>query len=229
MRLRHNGRRADTLEKFGEQATSLVQAIAEQAATTATAGAGRAKEVSATLTTAAKERAPDRAELSEQVSAVQQKIAEDVAPTVREVALQAASLAIELWQAGRTRAGGVTETAQHGVVAQAANVKQAAGRRATSATGAVTERASAVSDLASDAAYRAKSASKHAAETTVHTTKDTGALIFWLGAAAALVYYALLNEKRRNQVLRFANRSLREIKKAIDGVTSEPRGYPEAQ
>src|SRR5215211_1003464 len=171
MRLRHNGRRADTLEKFGEQATSLVQAIAEQAATTATAGAGRAKDVSTTLTTAAKERAPDRAELSEQVSAVQQKIAEDVAPTVREVALQAASLAIELWQAGRMRAGGVTETAQQGVVAQAANVKQA---------------------------------SKHAAETTVHTTKDTGALIFWLGAAAGLIYYALLSEKRRNQVLKFA-------------------------
>jgi hypothetical protein len=229
MKLRHNGRRADTLEKFGEQATSLAQAIAEQAATTATAGVGRAREVGVTLTTAAKERAPDRAELSEQVSAVQQKITEDVAPTVREVALQAASLAIELWNAGRMRASGAGETAQQGVVAQAANVKQAASRRASTATGAVADRASAVTDIASDAAYRAKSASKHAAGTTVSTTKDMGAFIFWLSAATGLVYFALLNEKRRNQVLRFANTSLKGIRKAVDGLTSEPRGYPEAQ
>jgi hypothetical protein len=114
-------------------------------------------------------------------------------------------------------------------MAQAASAKHSAGRRALDATSAVTDRASAVSDIAGDAAIRAKTASKNAAETTVHTTKDTGALIFWLGAAAGVVYFALLNEKRRNQVLKIANNSLKELKKAVEGLTSEPPSYPEAK
>jgi len=190
---------------------------------------GEQKEVSATLTTAAKERAPDRAELSEQLSAVQQKITDEMAPTAREVALQAASLALDLWHAGRGKASEAAGTAQEGVMAQAANVKHSAGRRALDATSAVTDRASAVTDIAGDAAFRAKSASKSAAETTVHTTKDTGALIFWLGAAAGVVYFTLLNDRVRKQVLSFANKSLKELKKAVEGLTSEPPTYPEAK
>jgi hypothetical protein len=145
------------------------------------------------------------------------------------VALQAASLAIDLWHAGKVKAAEATGTSRQGVIAQASHAKHAAGRRALDATSAVTDRASAVTDIAGDAAFRAKSASKHAAETTVHTTKDTGALIFWLGAAAGVVYFALLNEKRRTQVLRFASNSLKEVKKAVDKLVSEPPGYPEAQ
>jgi hypothetical protein len=94
-------------------------------------------------------------------------------------------------------------------------------------TGAVTDRAHAVTGMATGAADRAKGASKHAAETTVNTTRDTGALIFWLGAAAGVVYFALLDERRRNQVLKFASDSLKQLKKALDSAMSEPGGNPE--
>jgi hypothetical protein len=229
MRLRSNGQQADTIQKYSDQATTMVQGLAEQAAAAAPVIAGRAKDVGASLTTAAKERAPNREEISDHVSAVQQKITEDLAPTAREVALQAASLALELWHAGRARASELTDNTQQGVVAQAANVKQSAGRRALDATSAVTGKVSTVTDSAGEAANRARSASKHAADTTVHTTKDTGALIFWLGAAASIIYFALLNERRRHQVLKFTSKSLKQLKKAVDDLTAEPRGYPEAQ
>src|SRR5215211_2426169 len=143
MKLRSNGKQADTMQKISEQANSLMQTLAEQAATTAVASKDRAREVSATVVSAAKERAPDRAELSDQVSAVQQKFSEDVVPTAREVALQAASIAIDLWHAGRAKAAEAAESSRQGVVAQA---KHEAGRRAHGATSAVTDRASAVTD-----------------------------------------------------------------------------------
>src|SRR5688500_12028969 len=77
---------SDSLHRLGDQATSLAQSIAEQAAATVVSGADRAREAGATVGGAIQEHAP-------QVSHVPHKVTEEVIPALRDVAVQAASLA----------------------------------------------------------------------------------------------------------------------------------------
>ncbi len=177
----------DRVQQAGAQATGTAQALAVQAAAAAIAGSDRAREASSALVDAARGKAPQ----------VAQKVSDDVVPTLRDIATQAAGMAIDLWQSTREKAADATE-AVHGLPrVDGSHAVEIGTDRLKQATSAVTERAGAVSG-------KAKDASRRAADATVDTSKDTGALLFWAGAAAGLVFYALLSEERREQVTRTA-------------------------
>jgi hypothetical protein len=255
MRKKDSNHVTTTVQKIGEQASSIVQTIADQAVDTAAASAYRAKGLTQSVTAAGKDQFAARPDLHEPIAELQHKVTDEVIPTLRDVALQAASLAVELWETGRERANLVTEASGHDYASQAAHLKDEAIKRAAEVRDEATKRAveardeaskraldakdagarrasdasAVVADRASKVSGRAKSASKHAATTTVDTTKDTGALVFWLGAASAVVYFAFLDKKRRDQVLKFASDAMHGVKGSVDDMRSkEPMKFTEA-
>lgn len=177
----------DRVQRVGAQATETAQSLAIQAAAAALAGSDRARETSSVLVDAAREKAPQ----------VAQRFNDEVVPTLRDIATQAAGMAIDLWQSTREKASDVSSTA-HGVSSiDGSQAVEIGSERLKQVTSAVSDRAGAVGG-------KAKDASRRAADVTVDTSKDTGALLFWAGAAAGLVFYALLSEERREQVTRTA-------------------------
>lgn len=222
-------RGSNGLQDVKEQATTLAQAIIEQAANRAVYGADKARDAASTAKGRVKH-AP--------------KVKEEVVPSVRDVALQAATAALELWQAARERAGEVVETAEQ-VVAEPVSEAE---RKARSAAHLLAESADQVADrakhvrkdvrknvtvhadelgeMARDATKvvavradevteRAKDVTKSAAEATVSTTRDTGATILWSLAAAGIVYYVLLDKDRREQVLKTAQSVIGQVREVI--------------
>lgn len=194
-------RSSDALHRLGDQASVLAQSVAEQAATAAVSGAERAREVRSTLGEAAKERGP-------QVSQVSQKVSEEVVPALRDVAVQAASLALELWQAARERAHEASESARHELAPQATGIIGSAERRAGEATHVVAHKAE-------EAVSRTRDASRHAAQATVDSGKDTGAMFFWAGAATGVILFALMSKERRDQLLKLAESSIGQVREII--------------
>ena len=186
-------------QRVGDQTTSTGQEIAAQAAAAAVAGAGRARDIGVSIADAAKERVPQVThKVSDEVmTTLRDKVGDDIVPQVREIALQAASTALELWQSARERAAEVARTDLKAPAAQAVHTVEVGGERAREASAALAEKAAELGE-------RAKGASRRTAEATVDTGKDTGALLFWAGAAAGLVFYALLSAERREQVTRSA-------------------------
>jgi hypothetical protein len=233
-----------TVHRISHQASTVVHSIADQAASTAVAGAERAKGVTSSITSVAKDRGATKAEIPEPVVDFQHRVTEEMIPTLRDVALQAASLAVELWQSGRERAAEAVDSAQSDFGPQAAQFKEAAAKRAIEAREAAARRAQdakqvgarrvsdasyAVADRAADVAGRAKSTSRHAAETTVDTTKDTGALIFWTATATTVVYFAFLDNKRRDKVLKFASDAMHQVKHMVEDMRGDgPTTFEEA-
>ena len=196
----------ETVHAVREQAAALAREIADQAAAKAVTGATRAREVGSTLA----------AGTSSKVRDVEQKVGDEVVPTLRDIALQAASLALDLWQTAREKAGELADTAQS-EASGATHLAEAAEKRAKDVTSAVVERVEGVG-------IKAKDASAHAAEATVATGKDTGAALLWGGAAVAVIFYAILSRERREQVLRVLDsifKQSREIIRDFQGYDEE--------
>jgi hypothetical protein len=128
------------------------------------------------------------------------------APSAREIALNAAGAAIELWQAARERAGETVETVQSTVVESAAGVKHSASDLSHEAV----DRARHVGSAVTDSAHRAAGTSKQAAAGTAKAGRNTLGFAFWTAAAGAIVYYAFLDEDRRNKAKDLAMRAISE-------------------
>jgi hypothetical protein len=244
MRKKASNNSNGTVQRISHQASTVVHSIADQAASTAVAGAERAKGVTSSITSVAKDRGTTKPEVPEPVVDFQHRVTEEMIPTLRDVALQAASLAVELWQSGRERAAEAVDSAHIDLAPQAAQIKEAAAKRASEVRETAAKRALdakeasarrvsdasyAVADRAAGVADRAKSTSKHAAETTVDTTKDTGALIFWTATATAVVYFAFLDKKRRDKVLKFASDAMHQAKDLVEEMRRDgPTTFAEA-
>jgi hypothetical protein len=159
-------------------------------------------------------------------------------PTARDLAMNAAAGALELWQAAVDRAGGSLDAAQSTVVDRASSVQHTVADSAQalkdtvtsvhtgvtgtaqSIKGTVGETAHAVTTSVSDAAHSARTGTKTAVATTASGGKNMVGLLFWTGAAGAVVYYAFLNEDRRAKVREIANTALvqaREILADVQG------------
>ncbi|HEY8447525.1 MAG TPA: hypothetical protein VIL01_10485 [Thermomicrobiales bacterium] len=186
-------RPSETVQAMREQMAALAQSIIEQAATRAVGGVERAKGARPALKTA-KGRLPH----------LTHRVQDDVVPSLREVAVNAASAALELWQAAREMAAEAAEEAQEEVAEPASRLVEKAERRAREATHAVAERVEEVADMAEDVA-----------EEAVEASRGAGAALFWAGAAAGVIFYAMLNEERRQQVLRLANSIITEARELI--------------
>lgn len=192
--------------RVGDQLGPVAQSVAGQVSGVASLGAVRAKEAGSVITTTAKERVP---QLSQRVSG-------EVVPSLRDLAVQAASTALELWDTTRERAAGAAEAVQADLAPQAAQVVAAGGEKAREASAAVSVKAGEVGG-------RAKAASRHAADATVETSKDTGAMLFWGAAAGALIYYALLGPEER---ARLAS-SVQSITGQVQELIKDFQGYDE--
>lgn len=197
------------VEERAVSAAHSAQSLASQAAATTLAGAERAKESGATVIGTVRERVPD---VAQQLS---HRAAEDVAPTLRDIAVQAAATAIELWHTTKERAAEAAETARGELLPQAEQAVGTGTDRAKEATVAVGERVEHASERAKLASDKARDASRRAVGATVDTSKDTGATLFWAGAAAGLIFYALMSEERREQLTRSASMVLDQVQELI--------------
>lgn len=205
-------------KKLGEETTSTAQAAAARAAATVVGQAERALGRGVSLLGLAKE----------QVPAAASRGRERVVPSVRDASVQAAANALEAWQGARERAAAAAAAAESEIgrsTAKAAHVAADSRGRLRSATtataGRAAERASAVGERAAEVRSRATSATRGTAAATVETGKDASATLFWTGAAASLIYYALLSPERRDQVVQVA----REVGGQIQELVRDFRGY----
>lgn len=192
----------------GDQAATSAQHFAAHAASAAIERAERALEAGAHLAGAAREQAPR----------VAQRVNDEIVPTLRDIASQAAEAAVERWHEARERAAEHPMADLRRLESQAAHLAEAGGDLARGTGAAVADRAAGISRRAAEATEhtvdRARDVTKKGAEATVSTSKDTGALLFWVGAAAGLIFYALLNEERREQ-----------ITQAVQAVINDIQGY----
>jgi hypothetical protein len=149
--------------------------------------------------------------------------AEDVSSRARQAASQVVDRAEDVSDRARSAAAtvaGRADDAREG----ARNAAASAVHRADDVKEGAMHAAANVAHLADDVSVRAKEATRNAAETTVATSKDTGAALLWTAAAAGIVFYALLDKGRRDQVLKFVDEAFvqaREIIRDFQGYDEE--------
>ncbi len=199
------------VKRAGSDSAATIQGIVAHAVASALAGAGRARESGAHLADDARDRMPQWNRTAEKagsdmVASIRRKVEDDVVPSLRDVALQAASLATEMWQSARERVS--DNVPVESVTQRAAKAVGIGGDRAKGASSTVSDKAGEIRD-------RAKDASRRTAGATVHTTKDSGALLFWAGAAAALIFYVLLDQERRDQLTRSAQAATTQVQELV--------------
>lgn len=198
-------RKAKTRAKRGgEETASITQAIAAQAAAAAVSGAERARGIGHSVADATKERVPR----------VTRRAETDIVPPLRGLALQAAATGADLWRTARNRADDVAHLDLETPAARAAQAVGAGSERARGASAAVAGKAG-------EFRGRATGASKKTAAATVGTTKDSGALLLWGGAAAGLVFYAIMDPALRERVGRTAQSASTQARELI----RDFRGY----
>ena len=150
------------------------------------------------------------------------------APTVRDVALNAATAAIELWQSARDRAGDTVGSVQSTVTDSAADIKHSAQGVTSDAVHRVAgvkddavDRVKSVSHAVGDLPHKAADTSKSAATTTAKTGRNMFGLVVWTGAAGAIIYYAFLNEERREQVRQIAMQAISEARTLLQDLQGQ--------
>ncbi|HEX3302299.1 MAG TPA: hypothetical protein VHR64_05410 [Thermomicrobiales bacterium] len=168
------------------------------------------------------------------------------APTVRDVALNAATAAIELWQSARDRAGDTVGSVQSTVTDSAADIKHSAQGVTSGAAQRVAgvkdsaqgvtsdavhrvagvkddavDRVKSVSHAVGDLPHKAADTSKAAATTTAKTGRNMFGLVVWTGAAGAIIYYAFLNEERREQVRQIAMQAISEARTLLQDLQGQ--------
>jgi hypothetical protein len=201
----------EKIETDADAGMSLAQQIAAQAAAAAVARAERALGRGAALADAARHRAPE----------VRHALPDEVVPGLREVAQQAATAAVERWQDLMERAADAAPNELPEPVALAAHrLKATTGKVKEAPAVAAHEAAERVEELGG----RAKAATRRGAEATVETGKGAFAIIFWLGALLGVIFWVLLDERRRTQVQRFfseATTQARELARDLKGYDDE--------
>jgi hypothetical protein len=181
---------------------TTAQQVAAQAAAAAVERAERALGAGAQLADTARDQA--------------QRWGEDVVPAVRDIATQAAEAALERWNELREHAPEIhppdarrelrhieSNAVDLARGTGAAVAERAAGisRRAAEATEHTLDRARDASKKGTEAVSHVRDASVRTAEATVESGKNSGAVLFWAGAATGLIFFVLLNEERRQQIL----------------------------
>lgn len=138
-------------------------------------------------------------------------------PSVRDIAFNAASGAIELWQAAREKAENTVDVVQHSVVDSASELKSSASGIKDEAVdkvrNVVADGAHHVGDAAhrvGDSAHRATDTGKSVAASGADAGKHTVGLVLWTAAAGAIIYYAFLDENRREQARDLAMKAISE-------------------
>jgi hypothetical protein len=189
---------SETFDNVRGQAAQLFQSIVEQATSRAMEGSHTGSK---------------KGQKTHRFSRAQKQ----TAPTVRDIALNAASGAIELWQAARDRAENTVDVVQHTVADSASELKSSAAElkdeAVEKARHVVADGAHKMGDAAhrvGDTAHRASDAGKSAAATSADAGKNTVAFLLWGAAAGAIVYYALLDENRREQARDLAMKAISE-------------------
>jgi len=166
-----------------------------------------------------RERAGTIADAAEQVVAEPagqvEKRARDAASTVAqhasEVSDKAAARAKDVSQTVAQRADEVSDKA----AVRAKDVSQSVAKHAGDVAEKAKSSSKTIAGHADDVTSRAVDVTKSAAGATVSTTKDTGATIFWTVVASGIVFYALLDEQRRSQLLSMANGAVSQIREII--------------
>ncbi len=140
--------------------------------------------------------------------------AEDVSGRARHAASHVAGRAEEASDRAKHAVSNVAERAE-----EVTDRARAAASNMAGSAGDASERAkvaaSHAAHVADDVTVRAKEATRSAAETTVATSKDTGAALLWTAAAAGIVFYALLDQGRREQVLKVVDEIVAQAREII--------------
>ena len=199
---------SDSIGAVRDQATQLLQSVIEQATARAMEQARATKKQSGRLSG----RLPGSKS----------------APTVRDVALNAATGAVELWQAARERAGETVGSVQSTVTDSAVDIKHGAQGVTSGAAQKVAgvkhdavDRVKSVSQAVGDLPGKAAGTSKSAATTTAKTGRNMFGLVLWTGAAGTIIYYAFLNDERRDQVRQIAMQAISEARSLLQDLQGQ--------
>jgi hypothetical protein len=198
--------------RFSGKSGPLAEVIASQTTAAALEQIERALRVKAPALLAARNRA--------QVMDILQK---ELGSTLRDTAVQAAVAALGKWESGRLK-GDAADTEPEPMGHADEEVRQAAAdaahdaefiqangkRRMWWGSKDVTDTSPAVADEALVESVAAASAEKP--EEEAHRGK---AGLFWSGAGIGLALYALLDEERRDKVLRFANEASVQVQELV--------------
>ncbi len=202
--------RWSNVSRIGDQITPAALSVAGQVSSAASTGAERAKEAGSLIASTAKERVPE----------MSQRVTSEVVPSLRDLAVQAASTALDLWDTTRERAAEAAEIVQADLRPQAVHAAQAVAASSVKAK----EASTVVTGKAGEVGGRAKAVSRQAADATVETGRDTGAMLFWGAAAGSLIYYALLGPEERERVtsaVQSVTGQVRELIKDFQGYDEE--------
>jgi len=115
----------------------------------------------------------------------------------------------------RDSVGERAQTVQHTVSDSAQALKGSVGERAQNVQTSVSDTAHAVSGTVSDVARKAEDTTKAVAHNTATGSRNTVGLVFWTGAAGAVVYWAFLDEHRREQVKHYAMTAINEVREIL--------------
>ena len=164
------------------------------------------------------------------------RLRDDVTPVVRDAAIQAAAKAIEIWDASREEAqaalageglAGATGKATELTSKAKDTTAQVAARAGDVAQVTATDLAARGAELAArtaDSRERIGVATRQAASATGETSREAGSAAVWAAIAGGVVYYALLDEQRREQVNQFAQTvfgGARELLRDIQGYDAD--------
>jgi hypothetical protein len=120
----------------------------------------------------------------------------------------------------RDKVKATAESAREATTHAATDARERVKATADSAKEATTHAAFDARDKVKATADSAKEVTSHAAAETADASKNLVGMLFWLGAAAAAIYYLILNPERREQVLEAAKSSANVAR----GIVSEIRG-----
>lgn len=199
-----------------DQTASAAHAIAAQVAVEAVATAERARDYASSLAQTAMERVPD----------LTGKIEGDIVPSLREAARRGASSGADLWRTARDGAVAAVPSVELGRArarvgeTHTAHMKRAA-KEVEKGRQRAKKAAKSTTDERSDLVDRVRSAPRRAASATIDTGRETGAMLLWGGAGAALAYYALLTPERRTQVNQVVQTAATQVQELI----GDFRGY----
>ena len=197
---------SESIGAVRDQAAQLLQSVIEQATS----------------------RAMEQAKGSKRKASRFGRMSSSKAPTVRDIALNAASGAIELWQTARDRAGETMESVQSSVVDSAAGVKHSAQDATGEAVDRVkhagedaVDRVKSISHAVGELPHKAADSGKSAATTTAKTGRNVFGLALWTSAAGAVIYYAFLNDERREQVRHIAMQAISEARTLLQDLQGQ--------
>ncbi len=151
---------------------------------------------------------------------------ERLSQEAKQIADQAATSAVEMWERARERSHAISDAvpSREQLSAAAASIDRTArgaGEAVQERVALARDRAKSIEPAVEARVAAAKEKSVEIADDAVETGRNMFALILWIGAAVAAIYFLLLNRERREQIWSVT----KEVASEARDMVNDLRGY----